>query len=259
MPLIADNQSAKVEKPSPQSLHFPAASITTQGASILCGNSAALPMGRDHFRPVLLHQTFVQFFTIVRLVANQTLWNLGNNSIIESRLHQFYFSRRSAFCPQGDRKTMAVCNAHDFAAFSAFGFPDLEPPFLAGTKVPSTKHSLRSIPPASLRCSARVRRTFSITPERTQFWKRRCAVWYGPYLGGRSCHGAPVRSIHSTPLKTLRRSLHGRPRPSWRTGSIGRMGSMRFHCWSVKSIHNYLYTIFKSTRQNLPSCDQKHL
>jgi len=148
---------------------------------------------------------------------------------------------------------MAVCNAHDFGAFATLGFADLEPPFLAGTNVPSTKHSLRSIPPASLRCLARVRRIFSITPERTQFWKRRCAVWYGPYRDGRSCHGAPVRKIQSTPLKTLRRSLHGRPRPSGRTGSVGRMGSMRFHCWSVKSIPIYLYTFFKSTRQILPS------
>lgn len=142
---------------------------------------------------------------------------------------------------------MAVCNAHDLGAFASLGFSHLEPPFLAGAKVPSTKHSFKLIPPACLRCWARVTMMFSITPARTQFWNRRRAVWYGPYLDGRSCHGAPVRKIHKTPLNTLCRSLHGRPRPSCRTGSIGRMGSMRSHRSSVKSIHNYLYTNKKST------------
>src|SRR5262249_42232820 len=141
----------------------------------------------------------------------------------------------------GERKTMAVCKTHDLGALAPLGFPDPAPPFLAGTNVPSTKHSLRSSPPASCRCWASVQRIRSITPERTQFWNRRWAVWYAPYRGGKSCQGAPVRRIHKTPFKTLRRSLQGRPRPSSRIGSMGRMGSTTFHCSSVKSIHNYLY------------------
>ena len=146
---------------------------------------------------------------------------------------------------------MAVCNAHDLGALAPLGLPNQAPPFLAGTNVPSTKHSRRSNPPASLRCRARARRTLSNAPERTQFWKRRCAVWYGPYRGGRSCQGAPVRRIHNAPLSTLRRSLHGRPRPSSLTGSSGRMVSTTFHCSSVKSIHNYLYTNNKGTSAKL--------
>jgi hypothetical protein len=146
---------------------------------------------------------------------------------------------------------MAVCNTHDLGALAPLGLPNQAPPFLAGTNVPSTKHSLRSNPPASLRCLASARSIFSIAPERTQFWKRRWVVWYGPYRGGKSCQGAPVRRIHSTPLSTLRRSLHGRPRPSSRTGSSGRMGSTIFHCSSVRSIHNYLYINEICTSTNL--------
>src|SRR5208283_57278 len=52
---------------------------------------------------------------------------------------------------------------------------------------------------------------------------------------GRSCHGAPVRRIHNTPFNTIRRSLHGRPRPSARTRSRGKMPSTTRHCSSVKS------------------------
>jgi hypothetical protein len=86
-----------------------------------------------------------------------------------------------------------------------------------------------------------------------------------PYRGGRSFHGAPVRRIHKMPSSTLRRSLHGRPRPSSRTGSGGRMGSTIFHCWSVKSTHNYytvlphgtrviLSHIFSAVNYSVPSC-----
>ena len=50
--------------------------------------------------------------------------------------------------------------------------------------------------------------------------------------------GAPVRKIHRIPLITSRRSLHGRPRRSARTGSLGRMELTSSHCLSVRSIHN---------------------
>ena len=109
---------------------------------------------------------------------------------------------------------MAVCNCHDLGSLAPLGLSDQSPPFLAGTNVPSTKHSFRSNPSSSLRCCANTRRSSSITPDLTQFWKRRCAVWYEPYREGMSCQGAPVRSTQRIPLKTARRSAHGRPRPS---------------------------------------------
>ncbi len=144
----------------------------------------------------------------------------------------------SAFCPHGERKTVAVRNAHELGALAALGLPNQAPPFWAGTNVPSAKHSFRSNPPASRKCSASLSVMVSITPARTQFWKRRCTVWYAPYRGGKSCHGAPVRKTHSAPLKVLRRSLHGRPRPSARTVSSGKMLSTICHCSSVNaSLH----------------------
>src|SRR6185369_6662170 len=237
---VAHYESAKVEQPGEQSLNLPSAHKTTKRAAILCRLSSIFSVGRDHLCSVVLHQLPVQLVTVIRFVSNQALGHVSYDSFLQSFLHQLHFSWRSTFCPQGERKTMAVCNAHDLGALTPLGFPNQAPSFLAGTNVPSTKHSLRSSPPASWRCCASDKSISSITPERTQFWKRRCAVWYGPYRGGKSCHGAPVRRIHKTPFMTLRRSLHGRPRPSSRTGSSGRMGSTTFHCSSVRSIHNYL-------------------
>src|ERR1700722_8073584 len=229
MIFITHDQSAKVEQPGKKPLDFVASHITAQWTSVL-GRHVPVGLVRcDHFRTVLLHQLFIQPVAVVRLVADQTLGHVGHDARFQRGLDQFHFSRRSAFCPQGERKTMAVCNAHDLGTLAPLGLPDLSPPFLAGTNVPSTKHSFKSKPPASLRCCASVTSRCSITPDFTQFWKRRCVVWYGPYRGGRSCQGAPVRRIHNTPFNTLRRSLHGRPRPSSRTGSSGKMVSTMFH------------------------------
>jgi|SRR5579884_1878373 len=247
MIFVTYHQSAEVEQPGKEPFDFPAAQIAAQWPAILRAYATVGLVGRNQLRAVLLQELFIQSVAVVGFVTNQPLWHLGHNARFQRGWHQFHFSRRSAFCPQGERKTMAVCNAHDLGPLAPLGFPDMSPPFLAGTKVPSTKHSFKSNPPASLRCCASVSKSFSITPERTQFWKRRCAVWYGPYRGGKSFQGAPVRRIHKTPLSTVRRSLHGRPRPSSRTGSSGKMVSTISHCSSVKSIHNYLYINHKGT------------
>src|ERR1700677_4254823 len=251
MILIAHDQSAKVKQPGEEPLNLPPPPVTAQRTTILRGDASVDFIGRNHFRAEVLQQLFIQMVAVIRFVPDQTLRHLGHETLFQRLFHQCHFSRRSAFRPQGERKTMAVGNAHDLGALAPLGFPHQSPPFLAGTNVPSTKHSFKSKPPASLSCCASLSKSSSITPERTQFWKRRWAVWYGPYRGGRSCQGAPVRNIHKAPFNTLRRSLQGRPRPSFRTGSSGRMGSTIFHCLSVKSIHNYLYINYKGTSTKL--------
>src|ERR1043166_2113433 len=251
MVLVTHNQSSEVKKPGEEPLDFPAPCEAAEGSAILGFDAAIFFVGSNEFGAVLLHQVLVESVAVVGFVTNQALGHLGNDAFFQGGLHQLYFRRRSAFCPQGERKTRAVCNAHDLGALAPLGFPDQAPPFLAGTNVPSTKHSLRSNPPASWRCWARVNRSISMTPERTQFWNRRWAAWKGPYRGGKSSQVAPVRRIHKIPFSTVRRSLHGRPRPSSRTASRGRIGSTIFHCWSVKSIHNYLYINHKRTRNKL--------
>jgi hypothetical protein len=234
MVFIAHDQASEVEQPSEEAFDLPAAAVTSQAPTVLRA-AAASPIRGDQFRAVLPQQLFIQSVAVVGFIANQLLRHIGHDPCLQRGGHQFHFSRRSAFCPQGERKTMAVCKAHDLGALAPLGVANQSPPFLAGTNVPSTKHSFRSKPPASCRCRATANNTRSMAPARTQFWNRRCTVWYGPYRGGRSCHGAPVRKTHNTPFSTFRRSLHGRPRPSARTRSRGKMPSTTRHCSSVKS------------------------
>src|SRR5512140_1326183 len=174
---VAHNQSAEVEEPGEQALDFPTAHVTPQGSTILRADASVFSVGRNQFGAEVLPQGLVQTITVIRLVSNQAFRHFGHHPRFQRRFHQLHFRRRSAFCPQGERKTMAVGNAHDLGALAPLGFPNQAPPFLAGTKVPSTKHSLRSRPPAAWRCSASANNTCSMAPERTQFWKRRCTVW----------------------------------------------------------------------------------
>ena len=251
MVFIANDQTTEVEEPGKQPLDLPSPSIASQWSTVLGRLSTTpSPMRGNHLGAVLLSEFSIQPVTVVCLVPNESFGRFVDDALIQCLGDQLHFSWRSTFCPQGERKTMAVCNAHDLGSLAPLGLPDQAPPFLAGTNVPSTKHSFRSKPPLSWRCCASANNTFSIAPESTQSWKRRWTVWYGPYRGGRSFQGAPVRKIHSAPLSTLRRSLQGRPRPSGRTGSAGRMVSMTSHCSLVKSIHNYLSINNKSTRPN---------
>jgi hypothetical protein len=84
---------------------------------------------------------------------------------------------------------MAIGRTHDFSAFTVFGFPDPPPPFLAGTKVPSTKHSFRFKWPASWRCCAKAGNTCSMAPVRTQRWESSMYGLVRSIRGGRTCQG----------------------------------------------------------------------
>src|SRR6478672_8945679 len=110
----------------------------------------------------------------------------------ESVLHKGDFMWRSTFNVYGEWKRRAVSNDHNLCILAPLGLSKAEAPFFATTKVPSMKHSDKSMSPRSSKSLARVCSTWSSTPERTHSWKRRWHVWYGGYLSGKSAHCAPV-------------------------------------------------------------------
>jgi hypothetical protein len=156
--------------------------------------------------------------------------------------------RRSAVHVEGDRKTRAVCNAHNFGSLAPFGFPHTRPPFFAGENDPSIKVSRMSRPPLFLRSSANVRRILSNTPSCDHVWCQRWHVDLGGYRSGRSFHCAPVRSIHRMPLSTSRGSFRERPRGSARSKGDGIKGSSSFHCSFDKSISHILFILLQKSR-----------
>lgn len=240
MVFIADCDSTKVVEPSEQPLDFPTPAVPAQRPKIL-GLASIPPVGSDHLDAILGQQVLVQRVAVVGLVANQPLRIAREKSTLKSVFDKSYLAPRSTLDTYGDRKTRAVCNCHDLGPLAFLGFPDTEPPFLAGANVPSMKVSERSMSPRVSKSSARARRIFSTVPSRTQCWKRRWQVWYGGYRSGRSFQGAPVRNTQRIPLRTSRVLRHGRPRPSLRRGGVGISGSNNCHCSSVRSIGEMIH------------------
>ncbi len=131
---------------------------------------------------------------------------------------------------------MAVRDCHDLAPFAAACWTNAIAPLFAPAKEASMNVSSNPSSPRASRSSHNAHKIPSSTPACCHCWKRRWQVWYDPYRGGRSCQGAPVRRIHSTPFSARRASLQGRPRPSGRRFWFhSTRGLRRSHCISVRS------------------------
>lgn len=228
--------SSEILQPGKQSFNLPASHVTTQWASILSSRLFAVGLVRSDQLDALLVQPLIQGIAIVGSVSDQSLGLFLRKPLVQSFFHQGYFMWRSTSNGYGERKTSAICHCHELCTFAPLGFSHPAAPFLAMTKLPSMKHSLRSKPPRSFTSFTRACRTFSKTPFSTHSWNRRWQVWYGGYRLGMSCQGAPVRRIHKIPFRIARSSTLGRPLPSARRGTFGSNSSIIAHCSSLRSI-----------------------
>ena len=231
----ARDDATVVVEPGKESFDLPAAPRAAKGSAVLGAGATMRAMLRDHLDPVGLAQVPIESVAVVPAVANQPRGERVEERGGEGGVDERDFMRRSTGHVDGERKTMAVADRHDFAALTASSRADGGAPFFAELKLASMKASLRSSLPRSRRSSASPWSTRSRTPVRCHTWKRRWHVWYGGYRTGRSCQGAPVRSTHNTPCSTARVSAQGRPRPSRRR--VGRNNGSRITHWaSVRSM-----------------------
>jgi hypothetical protein len=100
-------------------------------------------------------QLGIERIGVIGFVPNQPLGERRREAAGEGRLDERDFSRRSTGHVDGERKTSAICHCHDLRTFAPLGGSHPWPPFLAMTKVPSTKHSVRSRWPRSRQSSAK--------------------------------------------------------------------------------------------------------
>jgi len=168
-----------------------------------------------------LQQLLAKSITVIGAVAHQSFRLLAGQTLNESLSHKSDLMRRSRLRVDGDRKTRSVCHCYELRAFAPLSLTNSESLFLATTKVPSMKHSDRSISPPSRRSSATASKTRFKTPTLTHCWNFLWQVWYGGNRSGKSCQQAPLRSIQSTPFKTSRVSRQGLPQLSSRRGGSG--------------------------------------
>jgi hypothetical protein len=153
--------------PLPGHADFPATSVASQDATVLGDGSAAVAaMRRDQFHVEMLAHALIQRIAVVGFIADQSLGRFVEESALERGFDEGGFIRRSADHVHGDRKTMAVCDCHDFAAFAAFCRADTRAPFFAELKLASMKDSLRSSFPRSRKSSASFCSNRVSSPER---------------------------------------------------------------------------------------------
>src|SRR6266481_310785 len=170
----ANDHATKIMKPREQALYFPAAPVTTQHPAILGDFPAARAFVRSHqLHTEALAHPHVQRVAVVCAVTDQPLGSFGEEASLDGGFDEFCFMRRSAGHVHGERKTMAVADRHDFAAFAAASRPDSRAPFFAELKLASMNDSRRSSFPRSRKSSASFWSSWVSSPESCHCWKRR--------------------------------------------------------------------------------------
>ena len=170
----ANHDAAIVMKPREQALDLPAATIAAQRAAVLGDRFAPVPpVRRDQLHTESFPQALIQRVAVVGFVADQSRRSFSEESLLERGFDERGFIGPSAGHVHGDRKTMAVCNCHDFAAFPAFCRADTRAPFFAELKLASMNDSLRSSFPRSRKSSASFCSKRVSSPQRSHCWKRR--------------------------------------------------------------------------------------
>ena len=168
--LVPDYQAAVILQPGIEPLDLPAPPIAAQDPAILGSRLRPIaPVGGDQLDPAL-RQAAVQGIAVIGPVPDQPLGERRGEALGEERLDEGGFVGRSAGHVDGERKTSAVCHCQDLRTLAPDGGPHAAPPFFAGTKQPSIKHSDRSSPPRRRRSSAKLRSTCSQVPARTHSW-----------------------------------------------------------------------------------------
>src|SRR5580698_11537185 len=170
----ANDHAAEIMKPCEQTFHFPATPVATQSTPVLRRRRDAHALvRRDELHAILFQDALVQRIAVVSPVTDHAFREVGKESLVERGFDELCFMRRSAGQVHGERKTMAVCDCYDFAAFAAFCRADTRAPFFAPLKLASMKASLKSSFPRSRKSSASFWSNLVSSPQRCHCWKRR--------------------------------------------------------------------------------------
>src|SRR5574341_1303827 len=140
MIVIAYQDTSEILQPCKHALNLPPVFVPAQHASILrlWARAPAELVRRYQLNAMVDSQPEIKRVTVVRLVSYQTLGLfISDKTLGDSLLNKGDFMRRSSRNVYGDRKTIAICNCHDFRTFAPLGRSDFVPPFLALDTTPS--------------------------------------------------------------------------------------------------------------------------
>src|SRR5215475_1042252 len=153
-PVITHGESAEVAEPREGAFHDPAPTIPTQTAAVLIRRPRIVRAGRNDRLNVPVLEPPPQAVAVIAAIGDQPVrirprpprpmgpgdFDRGEGLIEERDLRR---GRRVQVCSQ--RSTCAIDQYHPLRSLAALGFADFGAPFLAGAKLPSTKHSSQRI------------------------------------------------------------------------------------------------------------------
>jgi len=237
---ISDYESSKISNPGKRSFYNPTSFISSQFSSILKLWFLTITTMRSDKINTSPFEIYTKWITVIGFISNQTLRSFFRSTrsvasylnCLKGLVNQFHFRGRCRGKGASHRNTLAVCHHHPLRSLALLGFPDTEPPFLAGAKLPSMKDSDQSKAPLASNWARKARQTSNQTPFSSQSFSLLQQVDELGYLEGRSHHLAPVRKIHIMPSKTSRLGASGRP-PFLLGFGLGNKGSIFFHCSSL--------------------------
>jgi len=222
------HQAPVISKPGNGALNFPASFVPSQSPSILKFWFVSVNPVRGYQFNALFLENLAKAVRIIRLVTNQMLGFL--TKLIKGLVCQFHLMRAGRVKGHSQRNTLAVCHHHKLCALAPLGFADFRPPFLAGMKLPSMKHSAHLICLFLSNSWIKVLQTLSHISFSSHIFKRLQQVLGLGYFSGKSFQRAPVRKIQRIPSKTKRLCFQGLPL----LFNLGSSGSIFCHCLSVR-------------------------
>lgn len=237
---VAHHQAPKVADPSKGPFDLPPALVPSQLSSIMVSPLLTVPTIRDdQIDPSLRVQPLPQGVAVVAFVANQSLgfrslliWSKVN--VVQGRFQQCHFRRLGRAELTCQRNSFTIDHHHPLCTFATLGFSNSVPPFFAGAKEASAKHSSQRSRPRFSNISRNMRQTSNQIPRSSQSASRRQHVEAEGYPRGSAFQRAPLRSTQRMPSTTGRLGIGLGPPRSEAAGS-GSRGASLAHCSSVSS------------------------
>ena len=236
----ANDKSAIISQPRKSPLDLIATFISPEFASVIILAPLVISAIWTNQFNTSAGQTLPQRVAVIAPVGNQSLWLFSRSAAAFARhsyiIQRFFeerdFVRGRRVQVVSQRNTFAVDHHHPLRSLAAFGLSDALAPFFAGAKLPSANASLQSNCPRWSSSERKALQALSQTSCSSQSLSLRQHVEALGYCFGRSAQGAPVRSTHKMPSKTLRLFAQGLP-PFFDFLGFGSNGSIFCHCASV--------------------------
>jgi hypothetical protein len=128
--LPASHQSSELFEPREESLNLPSTTVAPHSAGVASSTAASADRSNE-LDSAFLAKALRQRAAVEALVPDEVRGEVFDERFVERLLYEGDVMSRTIPDANGDRKTIAVCNRHDFRRAAGTATPDTRSPFLA--------------------------------------------------------------------------------------------------------------------------------